>query len=113
MRLPTHRELAGTVLGITFATIMQTTLSLLFFLAVVGQNLTLVPGPEFGLGSQRGHHAGTIGTWADPRRRYHSLQCFIEPGIGGFDARRIFDKRRRHSSTFSGKVEERCVVANH
>jgi len=31
-RLPTRRELAGTALGIIFATMMQTTLSLLFFL---------------------------------------------------------------------------------
>jgi hypothetical protein len=31
-RLPTRRELAGTALGITFATMMLTTLSLLFFL---------------------------------------------------------------------------------
>jgi len=31
-RLPTHRELAGTALGIIFATMMLTTLSLLFFL---------------------------------------------------------------------------------
>ena len=44
---------------------------------------------------------------------YDCLQGFIEPGIGGFDVRSVFDKRRRHSSTFSGKVEERCVVANH
>jgi hypothetical protein len=31
-RLPTRRELAGTALGIIFATMMLTTLSLLFFL---------------------------------------------------------------------------------
>jgi hypothetical protein len=31
-RLPTRRELAGTALGIIFATIMLTMLSLLFFL---------------------------------------------------------------------------------
>ena len=35
-RLPTRRELAGTALGIIFATMMLTTLSLLFFSAVVG-----------------------------------------------------------------------------
>jgi hypothetical protein len=31
-RLPTRRELAGTALGIIFATMILTTLSLLFFL---------------------------------------------------------------------------------
>jgi hypothetical protein len=31
-RLPTRRELSGTALGIIFATMMLTTLSLLFFL---------------------------------------------------------------------------------
>jgi hypothetical protein len=36
-RLPTRRELAGTALGIIFATMMLTTLSLLFFLRQWGK----------------------------------------------------------------------------
>jgi hypothetical protein len=36
-RLPTRRELARTALGIIFATMMLTTLGLLFFSAVAGK----------------------------------------------------------------------------
>jgi hypothetical protein len=29
--------------------------------------------------------------------RDHRLQVFVEPRIGGFDVRRVFDERRRHA----------------
>jgi len=45
-RLPTRRELARTALGTTFATMMLTTLSLLFVhSALMRRNLGLVPAP--------------------------------------------------------------------